>query len=242
MYFRKSKWAQARVGRVLSRVGFMLLVRADLSCIPLVVVALSCLFRTAYQRAHPNTSSLVCATVPPCIQEFDVGLVQRVCSTLGCRPMDVTCSSCHGSDAVQKVLTPTTWLRSRLQLRRFSGQRDRPLPSDWRPCFERGHDQRLADQHACVNTSLPASDVGFAAHLRLRRRPDSACSSHAKVQPDGNAVRGLSPRRRARNKSCTPLPATFLQGTLAARTFSVVAAFAGLSFQEDETLPCWFCS
>ena len=120
----------------------MLLLRSVLSYISLAVVAVSCLCRTTCRHAHPNTSSL------------------HLCSTTGCRPLDVTHSSCHGSDAVP-ALAPVSRAWSRpaacrpsclglhvcptsrtpngcvalglLRLRRSRGQQDRPQPSDWRP-------------------------------------------------------------------------------------------------------------
>ena len=57
-------WLKTVFGRVLSPVNFMLSMRVGLSCIPLAVVAFSCLCRTAYQRARANTSSPAPATLP----------------------------------------------------------------------------------------------------------------------------------------------------------------------------------
>ena len=81
----------------------MLSMRAGLSCIPLAVVAFSCLCHSARQHARSNTSSPAPATVSPRVQEFDDALVCHVCLTSARSPMNGLCMSCRSSDAVQKV-------------------------------------------------------------------------------------------------------------------------------------------
>ena len=74
---------------------------------------------TAYQHARPNKSSLAPTTVTPCTQEFDVGLVQHVCSTTGCRSIVVPCSACRRANAWRRTFT---WPAAGMGGRPGSGQ------------------------------------------------------------------------------------------------------------------------